>query len=347
MKIGIVTFYGLYNYGNRLQNYAVQEILKKEGFDSETVVLVDNIIQRMGVHSLKLLLSRLHVSKYVRYSNFWKFDRRYIKTRFITKNKIPNLYKDYCAFAAGSDQIWNPNLDMHLDFYFLRFALENQRIAMVPSMAVDTMLENKVNSYKKYLNGFNKLAVREESAKDIIADLTGKSAEVLIDPTMALNRTEWKRIINCKKVPSDKYWVLYYLGDCRYNEQIKKKALENNAKLINLMNVDDDYYVSAPDMFVSLIMNADLVLTDSFHAVAFSINFNIPFYVMRRVSKDSVSSNMFSRIESLLEHYCLMDRTEDNLFRAKTIDYSIVNKILDDDRVKFLDYFRNILADCK
>lgn len=343
MKIGIVTFYGLYNFGNRLQNYAVQEFLRKEGFESETIVLVEHILQRTMVHLIKSLMSCANNMKCKRYMRFWKFDKKYINTRYITPANVSKLKSEYLFFAAGSDQIWNPSINQQKDFFFLRFAEKKQRIAMVPSMAVDSMPTNKKNMYIEYLNGFDNLAVREENARRIIRDLTGRNAEVLIDPTMVLDKIQWGRIAANYHEKKENYWLLYFLGECKYINEIKNKAYENKIKIINLTDPSDDYYISGPERFVSLIMNAELVLTDSFHAVAFSINFNVPFYVMKRVTDDGVADGIYSRIDSLINHYYLSHRTEDNLFDAAECDFEKANLVLRHDREKFTAYFRKVI----
>ena len=37
-KVGIITINDYRNYGNRLQNYAVQEVIKSLGFEAETII---------------------------------------------------------------------------------------------------------------------------------------------------------------------------------------------------------------------------------------------------------------------------------------------------------------------
>ena len=96
----------------------------------------------------------------------------------------------------------------------------------------------------------------------------------------------------------------------------------------------------APDGFIQLIENACLVCTDSFHAVAFSINLNVPFYVFKRESALGSSNRMYSRLETILSKFSLMDRTEET-YDIKGItecNFDHANKILKDEREKFQKY---------
>ena len=162
-KIGIVTLYGYFNYGNRFQNYAVQEILRKYGYATETIVVYPNYKQSIK-NIVYRLLSLLGLSKANRFVKFYEFSKRNIPVRFIIRKnmRIPTkIASDYCGFVTGSDQVWNPLIrKKERDNFFLRFAEKKQRICISPSFGVSEIEEKYRADYINGLNGFKYLCSR-------------------------------------------------------------------------------------------------------------------------------------------------------------------------------------------
>ena len=136
-KIGIITLYGNQNYGNRLQNLAVQEILKDRGFRAESIVLI-NRRYKWQWRTLAfrkffqgIILGDIQAS---RIFHFLAFDRKYIKTKYLlrTDEQIPvNSLSDYDYFVTGSDQVWNVcmrSVSGNSTFFFLRFAEDAKKV---------------------------------------------------------------------------------------------------------------------------------------------------------------------------------------------------------------------------
>jgi len=351
-KIGIVTIFGLRNYGNRLQNYAVETILTDKGHYCETIVTQKSFMYnatKVMYHSLKRLQK---CPEYIRYRNFEEFVKRTTNVKYIYSRtgRIPEyISKEYDYFVTGSDQVWNPEFrkDEKYD-YFLRFAAKDQRICISPSFGVTAIADEYGDMYKRSLDGFIYLCAREEEGTRIISELTGRTAETLVDPSMMLGREEWGKVYDRKLVPDEPYLFQYFLEPLSKERKTRINALADklNVKIIDIADKNNNlYYTMAPDGFLQMIENAALVCTDSFHAAAFSINFNTPFYVFKRVSNERAFANaMLSRIDNLLKTFALEDRFEPDVVTASIeCDFKEANQRLQKERRRMSDYLDKCL----
>ena len=352
-KAGIITLYGLYNHGNRLQNLAIQKLLEDNGIECETIVCRKSRIKeivRTGIHFVK---SKTGTPESIRYMNFYNFTKKYTHLRFLYEKTghIPfSISKEYNYFLVGSDQVWNPEIRQNeRDNFFLRFAKRDQRICISPSIAVNEIEPKYRREYIQGLNGFRYLSSREEVGAKIINDIVGRTAEVLVDPTMVLTKAEWHEYCSPLKVPEEKYVLQLFLEPLSKERKLKiqKMADQLGATVLDITDPKSagEYYSVAPDGFIQLIENAVLVCTDSFHAAAFSINLNTPFYVFKRESSLESSNRMYSRLETILSKFKLMDRTEENydIKGMMKCNFEQTNEILKVERKKFKEYLNRCL----
>lgn len=345
-KIAILTLYGYYNFGNRLQNYAVQEVVRKFGYAPETLVVYPNVkpLLRPAFCSVKSALGDIKAKKY---RKIYNFSKKYIPSKVIVKPDcvIPeSVSDDYTFLITGSDQVWNPSIRPNeRDNFFLSFAKKEQRVCISPSFGVDKLEDKYRDIYIKGLNGFANLCSREKAGVDIIRDLTGRDAELLIDPTLVLTKAEWEKVFSKSSRARGDYLVLAMLGklsDAK-KEYIKRIAEENSLEIIDVLAENSAY---GPDEVLRLISEAQLVFTDSFHFTAFSINFKIPFVVCER-DDDGISSAMFSRISSLLSMFNLEERKYpcNDLTQVLSCDFRDAQKVLEDERKKFYGFVERSL----
>ena len=346
-KIGIVTIFGFHNFGNRLQNYAVERILTNRGYQCETLVPQKSYVYKAIkaiYHSLKRLQG---CPDYIRYRTFEEFVKRTTNVRYIHSKTglIPEyISKEYDYFVTGSDQVWNPEFrKAEKDDYFLRFAAKDQRICISPSFGMTTIPDEYRDMYKRSLDGFIYLCAREEEGTRIINELTGRTAETLVDPSMMLGREDWRKVYDRDVVPDEPYLFQYFLEPLSKERSRRIEALANrlNVRIIDIADRKSSLYSTmAPDGFLQMIENAALVCTDSFHTAAFSINFNTPFYVFKRVSNEKAyANNMISRIDNLLKTFALEDRFEPNATRAPiACDFTEANQRLEEERRRASDY---------
>ena len=357
-KIGIVTWFYNLNYGSLLQAYALQEVIKELGYKPEFVNY------RSDMNTLKKKVIRMIKDQYIKITKPDIFDARKIKYDFIRKNlNVGKLYTCYDKLSSeadniydvgicGSDQIWSNNTGKVEPFYYLDFLSERKRISYAPSIGYNQIANNIEELFKIYVNKIRFLSVREEKGAEIIKSITGRSAKVVLDPTLLLNKEQWLDKINNKKntVSLDTNFILLYLrgNNPQYVEYAKRLskytgyeiiALENkNLKLLKGLKI----FYGDPFDFISLIDKANYILTDSFHGLVFSINLEKQFAVFKRFKdEDPISQN--SRIYNILNKLKLEDRlisTDKPLsfFKNNIIDYHAVRPLLEVERKFSLDF---------
>lgn len=366
-KIGIITLFGYHNYGNRLQNYAVQHILEKLGFEVESIknktaapVKKLSKLQRIYKNKnnlVKKITEKLSNVKYKKLNErriirFEEFTKKNIKeTPFcISNNNIPKtLDEEYDFFITGSDQVWNP-FQRGTEIEFLMFASQKKRISFSASIGTSFIPEERKEFYTKALNQMASISVRENEAQEIVENLTQRTdIEILLDPTMLLSKEEWINITTKHAVKPYKYILVYFLGEKtkEYKNFIDKTSRDNNFKIIELLNPKyEEDFLTDPAEFVELINNASLICTDSFHGAAFSILLNKYFLIFNR-SEDSQAS-MNSRLNTLLKKFKLENRYWSNNYDKKkifeNIDYKKINELLETEKIKAHEFLKKSLA---
>ncbi|MGO4961244.1 polysaccharide pyruvyl transferase family protein [Jeotgalibaca porci] len=374
-KIGIITLNGYSNYGNRLQNYALQKTLESLGFAVETVTIespkkeinkdkekLSNIymkvkesidddlidkIKRKAYHFIKR--KEFSQSNQSRTNVFKDFTKEFIKeTEYsISVERIPyNAINEYEYFITGSDQVWNPNFPEISELYFLTFAPLSKRVAYAPSFGISELPKEYNQIYSEWLSGIKYLSVRENAGADIISELTGRDVQVLVDPTLLLTKEEWIDIAKeAKNKPKKPYLLTYFLGGIpkEFKNQINNIAKNHELEIINLGDIKErDTYRTGPSEFIDYINGCSIFCTDSFHGAVFSILFEKPFIVYERSGKTS----MYSRINTLLDKFDFNARkiesisNNGNLF---DINYKHVPLILNEERNKAFTFLKNAL----
>ena len=351
-KLAILTINDDSNLGNRLQNYATQEILKKYKIKVETISNQKGIVgkgyikKKIKTQIKKVIVIRPQIKKY---NNFVKFNKniKYSKYHIDIEHVPQKLGKKYDYYITGSDQVWNPNFNRMSDIDFLKFAPKEKRNSFSASFGIREIPDELKEYYKNNLLEMQNISVREDRAKEIIKELTGRTdVEVLIDPTMMLTAEEWDKVSKKpKNLKENKYILNYFLGDLseKRRKEIERIANKNNCTVINLMDKNEPLFVSGPSEFLYLIKNAFMICTDSYHGSVFSIIYNKPFVVFNR-EDDLV--NMNSRLETLLskfqlqERYCKDGKIPPELLKC---DYTKSYKILETEKEKVRKYIEKIL----
>ena len=358
MKVGIVTINDDNNYGNKLQNYAVQVVLEKNKINAKTIKNCPGTNNKEKKHinySKKIFKFYLREIKAnikkclkpdVRKSKFMEFNKNINFTKKVFNINDKNLIKKYDYFIAGSDQVWNPTFGRLSDFDLLSFARPEQRIAFSASFGINKLPDEFKEKAKKELQKFKDISVREDAGKQIIEELTDrKDVQVLVDPTMLLTSEEWDKVSKKpKQLKTNKYILNYFLGNIseERNNEINRIAKENNCEIINILDSKSPFYQTGPSEFLYLEKNAFLICTDSFHSCVFAILFNRPFIVFDR--EDSMEK-MNSRLETLLNKFKLEDRWYDNKIKEEQlkIDYTETYNILEKERIRAKEFIEKSL----
>lgn len=370
LKVGIITLNGYFNYGNRLQNYALQEVIKGLGFEVDTIIkentkemngnrTITDRIKSLSTRPLPEVISILekkctnkaYKQRINRRTDIFKeFSQKYInETDYAISedNILEGLADQYEFFVVGSDQVWNPHYQKGSSIEFLTFASQQKRVSYAASFGINSIPEEFVDDYSKWLSEMNHISVREHAGAEIVEELTDREVEVVLDPTLLLSKEEWLEIA---EVASDKpkkgYVLTYFLGKVSKERKsyIQKIAKENDLEIINLAQLNEKVpYLSGPSEFIDYINTAEIFLTDSFHGAAFSIMLHTPFIVFDR---EGNSPSMNSRIDTLLGTFKLESRTfnnftnDDELFK---VDFSHIEAILKNEQDKATQYLLKAL----
>lgn len=351
MRVGIITITDYENYGNKLQNYALQTVLEKMGLEAVTIPCRTlKKYKYYKIYPIVRLISgiagrnRQRIGIALKQIKFNRFTKKYIKTsnEFATLYSIPEtLNSSYDYFVAGSDQIWNPYTRFNWDFNFLSFADCKKRISYAASIGVSSFSDSVARKIKERIENIRFLSVREKSAAEIIMKMTGRDADVSLDPTLLLDKEEWvKRFHISPKNKNDSYILSYYLGTKESKNIAIGKALEYvDLPVYDLSSPENvTEYCHDPREFVCLIQNAGLVVTDSFHGVVFSILMEVPFFYTERVDENA---HMGSRVKSLFKVLCLENREG---LHTEHICSGVVRASLKKEREQSLAYLMSALG---
>lgn len=348
------------NYGNRLQNYAVQYILKSMGAEVQTIFFETAAISKKTLLKYwvqKLFFYHLPGNKFywkcqiLKVIKFNRFNKKYIRTIKISSiEEAQRMEADY--FVLGSDQVWNPewysNCKLKKDMYLLTFTTSEKKVTFSPSFSVDNIPEEWVSWFQTNLQSFPEISVREDAGADLIRRLTGQRATVLIDPTLMLGQSEWLKIAQApKKIDTNIPYVLtYFIGGI--SEKARRELINYTEKekmeTYSLLDKNQpDVYTVDPSEFIYLISKAELIMTDSFHACVFSFLFQKPFLVYAR--EGNVSS-MMSRMETFLKKFDLERKyvdsgLENNPFEC---EYSVGFARLSIERQKALSFLKKSIG---
>ncbi len=354
-RVGIVALVNWEcNFGNRLQNYALQTIVERLGFDVETIN--DCRFQPSEVAWKRFIKDVLHRISHFRYDpflhhqrmHFWIWVKRHRKVspfEMYDENEYPGIADRYDYFITGSDQIWRPIFPATSNAEnFLQFAPGYKRIAYAPSfgMKLKDFPQNKVELYKERLSSeWKALSVREVEGANIIKELTGKEVPVLLDPTMLLTTKEWDKVTKCKILPKH-YLLICCLRTNEYKEWAEAYAKEHNLKIIDIMG-DERYVGCDPGDFVTYIKHADHILTNSFHCNVFAFLYHRP--VTYYLSNDEQTRFITSRIDTLMELVGQKVPLVEDYTTYPDFDWNVYERNLHEKRENAINYLKNAL-DC-
>lgn len=340
-SVGIITLNGYYNYGNRLQNYALTKVLEDNNYNVHTIW---NKSFKQKVKDFLKCGGFLFKKIYKRHTKFYLFSRFKIKETNTYKsnlNKLDNI-------VIGSDQVWNPK-EIKNDTMLLGIdGLENKTITYAASLGVSSIPSNIKDEFKNSISKFKSISVRETIGEKIIKDITNRDdIKTVLDPTLLLKKEDWE---NIERKPSsiikNNYILLYFIGEIDKNikNEINKYAKNNNYQIIDLSENYNEYYKCGPKEFIYLVHHSKLVFTDSFHASVFSLIFDRPFITYKRSIGEL--GDMTSRIQTLIDTF----KIENRLYNGKNItdenishNYDKSYKILEEKRKESLNYLLNSL----
>lgn len=358
-KVGYVTL-NKYNYGSALQCYATSFVLKKLGLEPFLINVVNKnkistlfeLFKLCVCHplSIKSILKNVKSSR----SKSLIIDKNSLSMidEFIDKNINTILSNDklddYLFFLSGSDQVWNSYRCLGIKSFFLSFVPSKKRNSWAASFGGDSVAKYNVRRYKKYLKSFNHISVREQSGASIVKKMLPTSNPVIhIDPIFLLTSDEWKmNEIN----QSDREYVFVFFLDNPSEKIIKTIKAITNMKIIALGYYYDcykslgiEFRSGGPLDFLSYINNTSLILTDSFHATAFSLLFHKNVYAFSR--NYTHNQNQSTRITELFKQSGIVNRFDNYMLDSDAIDFNKVDSMVKNAKKESFGYLEGLIKE--
>lgn len=325
-RVGLITIYHVPNYGSVLQTYATQILLEKLGYECDIInyKYPNEYHHSLGrqKQSIKSKIGRLlglsaSHRKEKKLESFKKRHFNFTKLySHLSELKKANWEK-YDIFVVGSDQVWKSKYTLGDTAFLLSFAPENKkRLSIASSFATSSIPKEYRERYKRELEKFNAISVRESNGADIIKDdlKLQCNAEVVLDPTLLLNKEEWLSIVPRSNFRKQKKYILLYMLTYAFEprpyifdvikhlqslDDYEVIALEGHTPVEKAQGVVmiDKSDSSIPE-FIDLFANADVVVTSSFHGTAFAVNFGIPLIsIVPGDNGDDRQSSLLKAIE--------------------------------------------------
>lgn len=394
MKVALISFHNAYNYGACLQAYALQDVIVEMGVECEYIDYINQrradgynmasrVRQALKAHDIKSVAKNCVGAPFLwkRGKKFDVFYNRYLKRTdkvYHSCEEAEELNDKYDKFIVGSDQVWNGEHNGYDPAYFLGFVYDDsKKISYSSSFGLVDISDNKNEKYDcaDMLKHISCLSTREQSGVDIIKKLTGRDAHLVLDPVLLLSAEKWKSFfsdhrkkerytfyyINSKNIAIEDFGLITGIKDK------KKHILSAAVTPKDFVKKDQKVtFAMSPSEFLEEIYYSELVVTTSFHCLAFAILFHKPFVAIlsgdegrdkrlinllkitglekrilkRGMSPNDIKANInYAEVEKRLKKY--RDYSEDFLKNAIFSGQSAVESLeepvveTDDDRVAF------------
>ena len=370
-KILLATWEGTGNYGTALQCYALIFKISSLGYDINLINRYKNypnvkatlfsVLDTLGINKVQRLKNTICANNNIIKSlKIWRFKECFPRENIYTKAQWKKAFSDNNIFLTGSDQIWNAYYSYD-PFYFGANAGNSIKIAYGSSMGGNSIPSEHKEEINNYLQEFKCIGVREASTASTLSKLLS-NVEIrnVLDPTLLLSAEEWRTVGSRFQLPpmlrGKKYILTYFLGNKTdlYRNCITKISRDTGiSNIINLpsaespeLKIDNsfDYNTAGCEDFINLIDKAALVLTDSFHATAFSINLSTEFIAFKRFDdEDKESANI--RLYDLLGLFKLTDRLYNPQVKqhCESINYDITQQILSKERLSSIHWLKKAI----
>lgn len=371
MKIGILTFYRVPNYGAMLQAYALWHYLEERGHE---VVFIDYAFgNARRIPLWRCLVSRSLRSlrnKLIQRAEFGitAFAARFPRTRPYADHASLLAAPPPCdAYIVGSDQMWNPKWCIPcLETVFLDFAPANVlRVSYAASFGQDFWGDAARDRLKRLLRRFAAVSVREKSGVAIVRDAAGVPAAALPDPTLLMPSGFYRGLLPAPPArrPGGKKLFAYILREWESGTPYESGAVRECRRAVAADTVKTCFRrppgpaggllarfgvlaKESVEEFLADFETSDFVITNSFHGTVFSLIFHRPFLTLSLMG-DAASMN--DRVASLLEAAGLEERlitpaSAGNIpaLAAKAIDWGAVDRALADGRARAGRFFDGI-----
>lgn len=368
MKTGLITFHYAHHYGAQLQAFALMKVVESITGSCE---LIDYRLTHTVRHnrvmrwepSLGTMARNAH--SLLHYGALSRRYRRFLAMvdghmelgdrQYSDYGELSGTPPAYDAYVCGSDQIWNPFIFENRRFdpsFFLHCIQDAPKIAYAPSFGAAELSDAQKDELRGYLDSFTALSAREKRGASIMEEVTGRRVPVTLDPTLLPDGREWEGLTS--EVGGGPYVLGYFVSPpdalagyaFTAGKELGVRIVQLAGARRRIPGAGELIMDAGPLEFLSLIRGASYVVTNSFHGVAFSLQFGKQFVCTAGGGEKQPEQ---SRIGSLLEPLGLIDRIvagagrEAELVRTP-IDYAAVNGRLSEKRGESLRWLSDSLG---
>jgi hypothetical protein len=346
MIVKTITCHDVYNMGASLQAYALVTYLQSLGHQAQIIDYKPEYLSRhyaldtvenprydkpllRQAYLLAKLPGRMRARMSCRKKRFDEFRQAYLPLtrRYESYEELLQDPPMADVLFAGSDQIWNTQLYNGKDpaFYLAfanAFAKEHTvKASYAASFAMDQVDAAWAAQQRAWIQSLDYVSVRERTGLSILDQLGIEKGRVVMDPVFLLDADVWRSV--AKPIPQGDPYLFVYDFDQNPDLEREAKALakKRNCKIYSVMNAayaDRCLSDAGPLEFLGYLDGAQAVLSNSFHATAFSLIFHRPFLSFDRKEK------LNSRMHDLLA--CVGLKSQDD---AWNIDWMAVQQRLD------------------
>ncbi len=361
MKIGILTQPLHTNYGGLLQAYALQTVLERMGHEAQvvrrewfwnhpdsrwvkTLIWLKAMVCRVLHRPVYVPVSSEEENAISRFTSVFISDNIKVTSRIYTNRSLKKEVRNQCfdAYVVGSDQVWRPRYSPCITNFFLDFLAREKhirRVAYAASFGVDgwEYTPEQTECCAALAGRFDAVSVREDSGITLCRKYLHTEAVHVLDPTMLLEKEDYERLVGNVGEPLSDGKLFCYILDADDEKTALMRRISQftgllsfsvmaklPATLKNRRQHLEDCVFPPVTRWLRGFMDAEMVVTDSFHGCVFSIIFNKPFWVVGNAGRG------MARFSSLLSMYGLEDRlVTPSSFREidvnRPIDWSRVN----------------------
>lgn len=366
MKIGIMSMQRIKNYGSYLQAYGLKKVLENLGAEVEFVDYKTEaaVTDRGGFRStslcrklrrswrkMKVMTARQSEEQKKKQRFLKEYDKVYLPELGVTRRKHYRTGVD--VLVIGSDEVFNctqNNIEVGFSRQLFGADSRARKIISYAASFGNTTID-KLNEYQiadevsALLGNFSALSVRDENSRSIVQGLSGKKAEIHMDPVLI---HDFSRDIRDKVNIRD--YIIVYAYNGRISEEegevIRRYARRNRKKIVAVSGNQkfcDQYIYAHPLEILGYFKHADYIITDTFHGTIFSIITHRPFVTLVRKDRGAAGYGNEQKLGYLLRSLGLADRiawnTEELEIKCgSSIDYRGADAILENERKRAREY---------
>lgn len=350
MKVAIMTQPLGKNFGGIMQAWALQQVLKRMGYDPVTINRIPeekNAMYRAarqwhrafkkGIGQRKTPINfERHFPSILENTNAFIHREISVSDELDSTRKLKAHFSDneYHAVVVGSDQTWRPKYSPNIYNFFLDFLEDKsiKRLSYAASFGVDHWEFSATEQRKaaELISRFDAVSVREESGVKLCQKYLNVDAVHVLDPTLLLDREDYKLLAGESGDLGEQSWVCtYFLDEDHRKSEVSRKVssklglpiYRNQAKSSIYQQTSSnigDYVLPKVETWLSGFINAEVVLTDSFHGVVFSIILGKKFIAFRNENRGLARFDSLAR-QLDLPDACFVDLEKEE-FSLSTLD---------------------------